>query len=370
MSFVETSVLKNSTIMLLYSERDEINLNPDYQRMGGVWTIAKRTLLIDSILNDYDIPKLYFHQLSPELLRTTGHRYAVIDGRQRLESIWSFMDGEFALAADFDYQRDSSIDLSRLTYQDIAKQFPKIRIKFDSFVLPVVTVSIDGDDLDLIEDMFSRLNEAVPLNAAEKRNAVGGDLVNAINAISTSEFFTDRVRFSNSRYRHREAAARFLLVEEQLLDGRAIIDTKKEYLDALARKHHNDNSQHVENLKQTVVDVLTVMSEEFSSKDELLLAQGILIVYYLVFRTAIKDMVVEKITRSKLLAFRKSLSDNREKAAMSYEDASFELLEFDRLSQQGTNDASGIRERYSILCSYLDIVPALEVTKSTDTSSI
>ena len=139
MSFVETSALKNATIMLLHAERDEINLNPDYQRMGGVWTIAKKRLLIDSIINDYDIPKLYFHVLSQEEYRKSGHRYAVIDGRQRLETIWSFMDGQFTLSTEFDYQRDPNISLAGLSYDDIAKQHPKIRIKFDSFVLPIVT---------------------------------------------------------------------------------------------------------------------------------------------------------------------------------------------------------------------------------------
>ncbi len=137
MSYVETSILKNSTIMLLYSERSEIKMNPDYQRMGGVWTKEKRRLLIDSILNDYDLPKIYFHALSQAELSQTGFRYAVIDGRQRLEAIWGFMDGEFTLADDFEYQRDPQLNLFGLSYEDIAKQHPKIRVKFDSFVLPV-----------------------------------------------------------------------------------------------------------------------------------------------------------------------------------------------------------------------------------------
>ena len=106
MSYVETSILKNSTIMLLYSERSEINMSPEYQRMGGVWTTEKRRLLIDSILNDYDLPKIYFHALSPDEVSKSGFRFAVIDGRQRLEAIWGFMDGEFTLASDFEYQRD------------------------------------------------------------------------------------------------------------------------------------------------------------------------------------------------------------------------------------------------------------------------
>lgn len=361
MSYVETSTLKNSTIMFLYSERETINLSPTYQRAGGVWTIEKRRLLIDSIINDYDIPKIYFHSLSNEMQSKLGYKYAVIDGRQRLEAIWDFMDGKFVLSEDFEYQRDEKIDLSELGYEDIAKHHPKIRVKFDSFILPVVTVNIEGDESDLIEDMFSRLNEAVPLNAAEKRNAIGGYLVKAITDVSLHDFFTTKVRFGNRRYQHRESAARFLLIEEgiQSEDGH-IVDTKKVYLDALARRYHSNNKKHVAKLEASVVKVLDAMASEFVVGDELLQAQGILVVYYLVFRTAIDKNQTEKVTRRKLLNFRDKLHQNREAAVQDYADASFDLLEFDRLNQQGTNDASSIKERYRILSGQLRL-PVMEI---------
>lgn len=355
MSYVDTSILKNSTIMLLFSERSEINMSPDYQRMGGVWTIEKRRLLIDSILNDYDLPKIYFHTLSPEDAAEAGFRYAVIDGRQRLEAIWGFMDGEFTLASDFEYQRDPTLNLGGLSYEDIAKQYPKIRVKFDSFVLPVVTVSIEGNDIDLIEDMFSRLNEAVPLNAAEKRNAIGGDVVRAIADVSGHWFFLNRVKFRNNRYQHREAAARFLLIEDSLKTSGQIVDTKKVYLDSLARRYQDGHGHYVTSLKSDVYKVLDRMVAEFTAGDDLLLAQGILVVYYLIFRSAIAHDQEANLTRRNLLDFRQKLADNREAAIKNYEGASFELLEFDRLNQQGTNDASSIKERVRILSEYLGI---------------
>jgi len=355
MSYVETSTLKNSTIMLLYSERAEINMSPEYQRMGGVWTKEKRRLLIDSILNDYDLPKIYFHELGPEESSVSGYRFAVIDGRQRLEAIWGFMDGEFTLAYDFEYQRDPQLNLGGLSYEDIAKQHPKIRVKFDSFVLPVVTVSIEGDDIDLIEDMFSRLNEAVPLNAAEKRNAVGGDVVRAIAEVSQHGFFADRVKFRNNRYQHRESAARFLLVEDSLRISNQIVDTKKVYLDALANKYKEGHRDFVTELQSDVVRILDRMQAEFTSADDLLQAQGILVVYYLIFRSALAHREDDKLGRRSLLDFRQRLAANREAAIKNYEGASFDLLEFDRLNQQGTNDASSIKERVRILSEFLGI---------------
>ncbi|MBR0873565.1 DUF262 domain-containing protein [Bradyrhizobium tropiciagri] len=365
MSYIETATMKNSTIMFLYSEREEINLSPSYQRQGGVWTLEKRRLLIDSILNDYDLPKIYFHSLDAAAASKTGKRYAVIDGRQRLEAIWDFLDGKFTLASDFEYQRDPSIDLTKLSYSDIAKRYPKIRVKFDSFLLPVVTVTTHDDDLDLIEDMFSRLNEAVPLNAAEKRNAFGGRMVATITEVSKHQFFLEKVRFGNGRYQHKEVAARFLLVEDSVREHANLVDTKKVYLDALAHKYSRDKKKATE-LRQSVCSVLDVMCEEFVERDELLQAQGIMVVYYLLFKGAIEAGETQKITRRKLLNFRQKLAENRETAIKQYPEASFDLLEFDRLNQQGTNDASSIKERYRILSTSLRI-PALQLSGPTTT---
>lgn len=353
MSYIETYSLKNSTIMLLYSEKDEIKLDPDYQRMGGVWTLEKKQLLIDSILNDYDVPKLYFHEFSRAKKAETGSSYAVVDGRQRLQTIWDFIDGKFTLSQDFEFLRDDSINLQGLSYDDVAKEFPKIRIAFDSFVLPVV--GIRTDDEDLIEDMFSRLNEAVPLNAAEKRNAIGGNMVAAIREIAASDLFSRCVKFNNNRYQHREVVARLLLVEENLRTSGRLVDTKKVYLDALARNYYAENAERVEELKRATEDVVCAMAAVFTEKDELLQAQGSIVVYYLIFRTAQGIDELTKITRRKLLDFRERLKENRINAADNYAESSFELLEYDRLSQQGTNDASNIKERFNILAKELGL---------------
>lgn len=353
MSYLETSTLKNSTIMLLYSEKDEIQMDPMYQRMGGVWTLEKRQLLIDSILNDYDIPKIYFHTFDRLTRAEHGFAYAVIDGRQRLETIWQFIEGNFVLSDEFEYQKDSSVDLAGLSYEDIAKEFPRVRIQFDSFVLPVV--SVVTDDADLIEDMFSRLNEAVPLNAAEKRNAIGGDMVQAIRNVASKRLFTEKVRFNNTRYQHLEVAARFLFVEESLNTSGKLLDTKKVYLDNLARIYYEGRGDEVDALQRATTGIIARMSSLFVNRDELLQAQGNMVVYYLLFRSAIQFDETHKITRRKLLDFRELVKANRISAEENYAESSYDLLEYDRLSQQGTNDASNIKERFGILADALEI---------------
>lgn len=216
MAYLRTFPMQNSAILRLNSEKDRINVEPWYQRRGEVWTLEKRQLLIDSILNDYDIPKLYFHSLTPGQRSEYGNfDYSIVDGRQRLEAIWSFADDGFPLSEDFSYLPDHKIKAGGMKYSDLGSAYPKLKIRFDSFTIPVICV--ETDDIDLIEDMFSRLNEAVPLNAAEKRNAIGGPMAECIRTLSAHHFLAARVRFLDTRYQHREAAAKMLFMEYTIL---------------------------------------------------------------------------------------------------------------------------------------------------------
>lgn len=346
MSYISVVPLQNYTALRTYAEREEINLSPDYQRLGGIWSIAKKQLLIDSILNEYDIPKIYFHNLGRDTHKETGFSYAVIDGRQRLEAIWDFMDGEFNISEDFVYQDDENIRLAGMSYEEISQKYPRIKIKFDSFVLPIIGVSTD--DMDLIEDMFSRLNEAVPLNAAEKRNAFGGNMVMIIRELVKHDFFEKKIRINNNRYKHHEIVTKFLFLEKCLLQYQKIIDTKKEYLDAFVKEHKDENEIN-RNIRNCVVEVLNTLCRLFDDKDDLLSAQGNMAIYYLLIKSALKKNEIKKISRDKLYEFFCSVKLNRNIAAHNLPEAKFELLEFDKLSQQGTNDASNIRERVKIL---------------------
>jgi hypothetical protein len=352
MSYIETNPVQHATILRIYSEKDLIDSDPDYQRNGGVWTPEKKQLLIDSILNNYDIPKIYFHQYDREVRQASGKFYAIIDGKQRIETIWAFIDGKFCLSDDFEYQDDLSIRLAGLSYDDISKEYPKIKIKFDSFVLPII--GVQTDDEDLIEDMFSRLNEAVPLNSAEKRNAFGGDMVDEIRKISKHSFFATKVRFGNNRYQHYEAVARLLLVEISTEDGGKIYDTKKVYLDSMVKTYRTGYINLITRMSNIVVHFLDTMDKCFTLGDVLLRAQGNITVYYLLFKWAEENNFV--ITRTHLLTFNEVVKANRESAEANYETANFDLLEYDRLTQQGTNDASNIKERLRILVENISVL--------------
>lgn len=353
MSFIETHQILQTAILKIYSEKEDIIVNPEYQRNGDIWSLEKRQLLIDSILNEYDIPKLYFHKLSKEERAINGKEYSIIDGRQRLETIWRFIDGEFTLAEDFEYLKDKTIKAGGLTYGDLAKKYPKLKIKFDSISLPII--AIVTDDLELIEDMFSRLNEAVPLNAAEKRNAIGGTVAKLITKTSNHKFFRENVNFSNKRYQHKEMAGKLLFLIHSLTEKGMIIDTKKVYLDDFVKSNKNKTERHFISLTKEVNEIINEMCKIFTKKDILLRAQGTLPVYFLLIRHFLDRGKISKFTRNHLVQFRNKLDKNRKAAEIDIASAEFELLEFERLSQQGTNDANSIKTRLEILQNYIKL---------------
>ncbi|HYX28596.1 MAG TPA: DUF262 domain-containing protein [Pyrinomonadaceae bacterium] len=350
MSYIETHPLEHSTIQSIYSEWDEIVKDPTYQRNGDIWSLEKKQLLIDSIINRYDIPKLYFHRYDRAEMRKTGKRYAIVDGRQRLETIVKFIEDGFELGDDFEYLEDPTIQAAGMNYSELAQQYPKIKSRFDSFSLPIVTV--ETDDIELIDDMFSRLNEAVPLNAPEKRRAIGGDMVKAIDDVARHQFFVKKVRFSNKRYQHKEAAVRLLFLCHHLRSDR-VVDTKKPYLDQFTLDHKHGHSRYVKSLKDEVFKLLRALVPVFVDKDLLLVAQTTIPIYAFVLRRFDAKKKGRLFSRTKLLKFNQARVSNREVAQDDLTKASFELLEYDRLSQQGTNDASSIRERWRILENWL-----------------
>ncbi len=343
----------NSAILTINYLRNSIDVSPPYQRNSDIWTREKRQLLIDSILNNFDVPKIYFHLLSKPRILASGKAasYAIIDGKQRLESIWKFLDGEFPLASDFKFRSNPSLKVKGMSYAKMSLKYPELKVAFDGFNLPVWIV--DTDDVELIEEMFSRLNEAVPLSSAEKRNALGGVMVKAIKKVSTHRFFERKVRITNRRYQHLEVAIRLLFLEYTIQRRNKVIDTKKLYLDQFVKSYKGKvRRPRSTDLVRDVTKILDVMLDYFTTRDRLLRSQADVPIYYLLFRYALKQKRLGKLSRKGLLRFETLVAENRELAESDITKADFDLLEFDRMSIQGTNDASSIKERLRIMAEY------------------
>ncbi|RYF44383.1 MAG: DUF262 domain-containing protein [Comamonadaceae bacterium] len=130
------------TIRWWYGRRFDIDMEPPYQRKGKLWSISDKQLLIDSVLNEYDVPKLYIADftLKESVLNKSGLKYAIIDGKQRIESIFDFLDGTLVLAEDFIWYKDPAAKLGGLGYRDLLMLYPEAAQTFDDYIPSVVAI--------------------------------------------------------------------------------------------------------------------------------------------------------------------------------------------------------------------------------------
>ena len=343
------SNLQDASILSLNDMKDSILINPDYQREGGVWSKSKKQLFIDSLINRYDVPKFYFHLLSGEWKNDT-FAYSVIDGRQRLEAIWEFIAGAFPLSNDVIYLDDPSLEIRNLTYAELAQKFPRLATRFNARSLTVMVVT--ADDIDFIEDMFTRLNEAVPLNAAEKRNSFGGPLPKATRQLVTHPFLLNEVPISSTRYRHHDLVAKILYLEYWLQQYYEISDTKKASVDHFFRSHKDAADKTIIDAVNSTTTLLDKMHEVFTEKDSLLRSPGSLSVYFLLFSVLSKENKLDSVQRNDLVRFEEFRAENRRKFESTDEEVDFKLIEYDELAQS-SNDAAALAARLSTLRSFL-----------------
>jgi hypothetical protein len=346
------SNLQDSSILSLNDMKESVQIDPTYQREGGVWSEDKKQLFIDSLLNKYDVPKFYFHQLTG-IYKHPSYLYSIIDGRQRLETIWDFIDGKFALADTFVFLEDPSIKLAGLTYLELAREFPRQATRLNGRTLTVIVVATE--DMDFIEDMFTRLNEAVPLNAAEKRNSFRGPLPGITRDLVQRPFFTDCVRVSQTRYQHHDVVAKILYLQFGLIHNNKVGDTKKATLDDFYRTFPKlfNAANEASVLLNMVTTILEKMEATFTSKDQLLRSTGVLPVYFVLFSQAVSIGQADKITRKRLVDFEAMRAENREKFAGGEDNVNREWLEYDELSRS-SNDAAAIAARVMTIQTYLD----------------
>lgn len=341
-------------------EVDDIDFDPVFQRKGHIWSESQKQYLIDSILNGFDVPKIYvadFTFLSNKL-NTSKKKYAVIDGKQRLLAILSFFDGEFGLARDIEYHEDPTLSLGGLAYKDLLKNYPKIARKFDNASLTVM--SVITDDESKINDLFIRLNSSKPLTGAELRNALGGELPQLLRSLAQERFFTHCVSFSKNRGEDTNTAAKLLLVEHR----GALTDTKKGHLDSLGEEE-GSKAEVDEAINETMSDtetepsdlarsaervtrVLRSMQEIFIEHDPLLTQQAQIVPYYWLIRETEPERLIKM--RPFLLSFQKQREDHKQPGG-----SGIQYLNEYALATRTSNDASSIKLRYTILREQFEI---------------
>ncbi|MBO2925000.1 DUF262 domain-containing protein [Pseudomonas putida] len=138
--------------------RGDLVSNIGYQRSPGLWPNASRSYFIDTILEGYPFPKIYFHEFLDR--KTKKVRTEIVDGQQRITTIQDFLSNKFALGKN-------SSNFQGKRFEDLDEEVQ------DKFLFYTISTDVIRDaSYSEILQMFRRMNAyTLPLNAAEKRHS-------------------------------------------------------------------------------------------------------------------------------------------------------------------------------------------------------
>ena len=133
--------------------RKEIIVNRNYQRSDRVWPAAAKSYLIESIILDYPIPKIFLFQILDLKSRTSYKE--IVDGQQRSMSVFQYYNDEFAL--------DGKIETEEIAGEKYSDLDPEYQSKFLEYSLAIDTF-VAATQPEIVE-AFRRMNSyTIPLN--------------------------------------------------------------------------------------------------------------------------------------------------------------------------------------------------------------
>lgn len=150
-----------------------LKLDEPFQRGGGIWSRKNKSLFIESIILNIPIPSIYLSEDKEGTL-------IVIDGRQRLSTLFDFINDKFRLTG-----LSIMKELNNKKFSNFTGEFEKYKSKIEDRSLHIAKIRYGTDETFIIET-FERVNtKGARLNAQEIRNALHqGKSTQLLNEIS------------------------------------------------------------------------------------------------------------------------------------------------------------------------------------------
>ena len=258
------------TIKNLKNMRDGKNtLQMDHviQRQSGQWDgdKLKKSLLIHSILANYPVPPIYCLK---EAVNEKDYSYSILDGKQRLTTVFDYIDGRYPLDAE-----TPSVTIDDVTYELGSKYFTDLDTECQQELLgfKFTIYGFEDADDDLIEEIFFRLNNSTPLSKPQKAMPLCGvENAKFIKSILADRFFSEICQFSALQRRKSDDMCT-LLQAMMLLDSRYEgYEFTSISADEIMRYAVHIKNNYSEEQKERLYDIIDYLEKVFPEKDKML----------------------------------------------------------------------------------------------------
>lgn len=312
-----------------------LEISPKFQRRA-VWLEKERVMLLETILNQLPFPEIYVYvETDPD---SGKQNYAVVDGQQRITSILKFVENEFSLPINDNWNGEYFRDLST-------------EIKGSFWDYKIVVRSLRQTNDEEIRNLFTKLNtNNIALNDQELRNArYVGRFKDLAERLADNPFFQSIGLFTPRDVR------RMLDIEyvsELLVRQIAGVSNKKDLLDTFYIQFDEDFPMEAEyedefnvciNLARTLIT--SYNQAIFKSKGNFYSLFGVCVEYYRATKRNqfsqsrdVEQMITELVNKAKENDFDNSKPD---------------IQIYSEVSTRSTSDKSRRAERERILLSII-----------------
>jgi len=238
---------------------------PDYQR-EFVWTIKQSSLLVESFLIGLPVPPIFFY-IDEE------NKNLVIDGQQRLLSVFFFLEGYFG--AENEKGKRQTFRLTGLNPKNkfFNKRFIDLeendKRKLENSVLRAINVRqlSPKDQSTSVYHIFERLNTGgTPLKPQEIRNCVfRGDFLNRLRVLNNDKNWR-KILGKKLVDKHQNDVELILRAFGLCFHLEKYDKPMKEFLSKTSRKYQDGKSKRVEIFESTFQKATKIIRETLRDK--------------------------------------------------------------------------------------------------------
>jgi hypothetical protein len=249
---ISYNVSNTVEVLILKIKNNEIDLQPEFQR-EFVWDKKRSSFFIDSLIIGLPIPSIFLGK------RKNEESFFVIDGQQRLKTIYSYYCGTYNVMDSTSKFKLTGLDNKRynhLEYKDLNEIDKR---KFNNAVLNTTIIENIEDDPLIINDIFHRLNTGgMPLNDQEIRNCIYrgpfNDFLSELNLDKNWRKLLGRMS-PNKRLRDVELVLRFISL---FMEYSTYKEPLRNFMHNFMHEHINGlpNSEYIANIFKESCKVL------------------------------------------------------------------------------------------------------------------
>ncbi|MEQ9483922.1 DUF262 domain-containing protein [Coleofasciculus sp. F4-SAH-05] len=233
--------------------RKLLDLAPPYQRRS-VWNQDYKDFFIDTVLNNYPAPAIFLYQ---DITAEGISRYSVVDGKQRLSTLFEFAENQFPVS-----ETATITNLRGKYFKDLDTE-----VKQNFWKYQFAVEYVPSSDEAIINNIFDRINRNVSkLTPQELRHAkFNGVFINAVEDLTQWMSCVIPPNFPSINTKSRkqmkdvELVAQLLLFLEEGVKSYRQEDLDKAFSD---REFNWDDQDEIENYFKEVIQLIKQLIEQ------------------------------------------------------------------------------------------------------------